>query len=558
MGFVINIFSFLRPDDESLSEEKKSRIQIHRLLTIIGTAGLLGVGIIHRWVNPEATDPFWIRLGVAALFPGLLMLSYISRRIRHAYVACLRGLLYVGMTWLITIVSINEMIAGYALGLLLAYTTLVLVVGIWARTVRPVLWFAGYGFLLTLVGGLVAAAPLHIFAVLAGSMATAAIVEILVIWQLVSVREQLREREERLRSITENVSEGIYRARPDEGVVYANQTFAKMLGYDGPEALREASPNTFYVNPDERPLHREAVRHQEAFEGVEVEFQRTDGSTFTGLLSGTVVREHDGTVAYYDAAVTDITERKAYERKLEAAKEEAEEANRMKSAFLANMSHEIRTPLTSILGFAEMIGEKGREQEDSTLARFAGLIEKSGETLLETLNAVLNFSRLEAGEVNLSLEAVQLGTYIEEEVRLHQQRAEQEGVTLHTQEEVPVWAWADEGGLNVAVRNLISNALKYTEEGGTVWVRARTEGEEAIVEIEDNGIGMDSSAVLDLFEPFRQASEGVNREYQGTGLGLAVAQRMIQEMGGTIEVETAKGRGSCFTVRLPQADRSSV
>lgn len=553
MGLFTTVFSLLRPDDASFSEEKVSRIQIHRLLTVIGTLGLVGIGVIHKWVNPNSTDPFWLRLGVAALFPGLLLLSYFSRRVRRAYVAGLRGLLYVGMTWLIGIVSINEMVPGYALGLLLAYTTLVLVVGIWAQTIRPVLWFAGYGLVLTVAGGLWVDAPLHIFAVLVGSMATAAAVEGLVIWQLISVREQLREREERLRSITENVSEGIYRTTPEDGVVYANQTFANMLGYDAPEALREASSADFYVHPDERPLYREAVRHQEAFEGIEVEFKRTDGTTFTGLLSGTVVRDENGEVAYYDGAVTDITERKEYERKLEAAKEEAEDANRMKSVFLANMSHEIRTPLTSILGFAEAIGEEVGADKHPTITRFAELISDSGTTLLKTLDAVLNFSRLEADEMNLSLRSVRLGAQVEEVVRLHQQQAEQQNIELRLEADATVRAWADEGGLDVAVRNLLANALKYTEEGGTVWVRVRASQEHAVLEVEDTGIGMDPSAVDDLFEPFRQASEGVNREYQGTGLGLAVAHRMIQEMDGTIEVETERGVGSCFTIRLPKA-----
>jgi PAS domain S-box-containing protein len=457
------------------------------------------------------------------------------------------------MTWLVTVVSVNEMETGYALGLLLAYTTLVLVVGIGARSMQPVLWFAGYGLLLTGMGGVWQQVSSKTFAVLFGSMATAAVVVILVVWQLVRTREKLRERERRLRSITENVSEGIYRSVPGEGVVYANQTFADMLGYDSPEALQGTDPDAFYADSDVHLRDRGEERGRVPFEAAEVEVRRKDGTAFTGLVSGTVVHHDDGAVACYDAAVTDISERKEYERKLETAKEEAEEANRMKSVFLANMSHEIRTPLTSIIGFAEAIGEEAASQESALVSRFAHLIEESGQHLLETLNAVLNLSRLEAGEVDLSQEPVSLAELARQAERLHRQHADEHGIDLRVEVDEAVEVRADRGGLKVALGNLVANALKYTGEGGTVWIRGRADEATGILEVEDTGIGMEPEAVSELFTPFRQASEGADRQYQGTGLGLAVTQRMVRQMEGTIGVETEPGKGSCFIIRLPRA-----
>jgi hypothetical protein len=556
MGDAMDIRMFFRPRDARLSPEERSRVQVHRLLTVIGTVALLGIGALHRWVTPEATDPLWARLGVTALYPTLLVLSYWSARVRRAYVQLLRGLLYVGLAWLIVIASLNQMAPPYALGLLLAYTTLLLVVGIWAHTVRPVLWFAGYGLLLTGIGGLWSGAPPRIFVILTGSMVTAALVQGLVLWQLVRVRAKLRERDKRLRSITENVSEAIYRSTPEEGVVYANQAFADMFGYDRPADVRTADPTTFYARPEDRARYRAAVKGEEDFEGLEIEFQRRDGTTFVGLISGTVVRGPDGAVSCYDGAITDITDRKEYEKRLQEAKEEAEEANRMKSVFLANMSHEIRTPLTSILGFAEAIGDEVGADENRAVARFARLIEESGTTLLETLNAVLNFSRLEAGAVDLSLQPVRLEVPAEEVVRLHRQQAEEQRIDLHTRLDGGVRVQADAGGLKVALRNLVANALKYTDEGGDVYVRVREGEQVGVIHVEDTGIGMDPDTVSELFEPFRQASEGTDREYQGTGLGLAVTHRMIRQMGGEIEVDTEKGTGSRFTIRLPKSEAS--
>lgn len=235
--------------------------------------------------------------------------------------------------------------------------------------------------------------------------------------------------------------------------------------------------------------------------------------------------------------------------RLEEKKKEAERANRAKSTFLANMSHEIRTPLTSVIGFAEAIGEEARE-EDGPTARFATLIEKSGRHLLETLDGILNLSKLEAGKMELAAEPVDLAGKTKAVVEELRPKARDKELTLHLQTGQPVWAEADAGGVQIVVRNLLINAIKYTK-AGTVYVRVYSSGAAAVLEVEDTGIGMESEVAEGLFEPFRQASEGKARAYEGTGLGLAVTRKATEEMDGSIEVETEKGEGSRFTVRLP-------
>jgi PAS domain S-box-containing protein len=253
-----------------------------------------------------------------------------------------------------------------------------------------------------------------------------------------------------------------------------------------------------------------------------------------------------------------VLERLQRERALREAKREAEEASRLKSSFLANMSHEIRTPLTSIIGFAEALGAEINSLKQpigGSLEQQARLIERGGKRLLETLEGVLNLSRLEAGQMELAADPVDLAGQTELTVEELRPKAENKGVDLKVELGSPI-ARADEGGVQIVARNLISNAIKYTEEGGSVWVRAYRDGDSAVLEVEDTGIGMKPEVAASLFEPFRQESEGLGRKYEGSGVGLAVTKRAVEEMGGSVEVETEKGQGSRFVVRLPVCSSS--
>ena len=265
-------------------------------------------------------------------------------------------------------------------------------------------------------------------------------------------------------------------------------------------------------------------------------------------------QQADGTVEGY-AMFVDITEQKRREEELEQAKEEAEKMNRLKSTFLANMSHEIRTPLTSILGFSEAIEDAvtNPKEVDVPIEEFSRRISKGGERLLETLDSVLNLSELEAGGVDLHLQPVDLSAETRDTLDLFEQKAETASVTLRTAlPDAPVYVRSNPGALHRIERNLLSNAIKYTDAGGTVSVRVRETEDAGVLEVEDTGIGMDPNEVDNLFTAFKQASAGPARTYEGSGLGLAVVDRLVEQVDGTIDVETTPGEGTCFRVRFPQ------
>ena len=384
-----------------------------------------------------------------------------------------------------------------------------------------------------------------------------------------NMEEKLRSREEWLRSITQNISDGIFRSTPDRGLAYANQAYVDMFGYESAEELYDIDSVDMYADPEERERLIEIENEEGKIDGVEVEFQRKDGSTFVGLLSSTVVRDENGTPRYYDGAVTDITDRKRREQELQAAKEDAEEANRLKSAFLANMSHEIRTPLTSIIGFAEAIGEaisrsaEADEMTDSSapasesaadVRQFATLIERSGQRLLETLNSVLDLSKLEAGSMRLELQSVDAAQEVKETVELFERRAAEKDVAMDADiPDTPLWTRADRGALERILHNLLSNAVKFTGPGGSVVARCYGDSEAVTLAIEDTGVGIDPDFLPNLFNAFEQESTGHDRNHEGSGLGMAVTKRLVDRMDGAIEVDTEPDEGTCFTIELPAA-----
>jgi PAS domain S-box-containing protein len=245
----------------------------------------------------------------------------------------------------------------------------------------------------------------------------------------------------------------------------------------------------------------------------------------------------------------DVTEKKRAEIALIQAKEQAEEVARLKSAFLANMSHEIRTPLTGIIGFAGVLAEEVTDQH----REFVELIERSGRRLLQTLNSVLDLARLEADQMEVELRRIDVVEHVSEVVALLQPIATENGITLSlSAPPVPVYSRLDVGCLSRILNNLVGNALKFTDEGG-VRVIIEVDSEILHIRVVDSGIGIDERFLPHLFDEFKQESTGLQRQHEGSGLGLTITKRLVELMQGAISVTSAKGQGSTFTVSLPIA-----
>ncbi|WP_251963696.1 PAS domain-containing sensor histidine kinase [Salinibacter ruber] len=376
-------------------------------------------------------------------------------------------------------------------------------------------------------------------------------------------KEKLERKNDLFQRAQEIANVGGWEYDLDTGALTLTDQACRIHGVSpGAKMTLERSHGLYH--PNDRWEAEEAFRRA-AEDGVPYDVEArliTDAGEEKWIRTRGAPQQDDGRTVRVRGTIQDITDQKEREQALrtakadaEAARQEAEEASRLKSAFLANISHEIRTPLTSIIGFAELIGSEAGalDLSDSPLPGYATMIERSGKRLLETLEGVLNLSKLQSGQMKLETAPVDLNEQIRWAVQELRPKAEEKGVRLQLETGCAV-AEGDEGGIQIVIRNLVSNAIKYTEQGGHIWVRSFQNEDRAVLEVEDTGIGMDPAVAESLFEPFRQASEGLNREYEGTGVGLAVTNKAVAQMDGSIEVDTEKGEGTRFTIQLPASE----
>ena len=241
------------------------------------------------------------------------------------------------------------------------------------------------------------------------------------------------------------------------------------------------------------------------------------------------------------------SERDRYEAELISAKDRAEEMARVKTAFLSNMSHEIRTPLSGIIGFAQVM----RAELSGEMGEFATLIYDGATRLLDTISSVLDFAKLEAGKLSMVAHPTDVNQAIVETVKLLTPLAVKKGlpVTLKLLDE-PLYCTLDRTSLDRILNNLIGNAIKFTDEG---YVEISTELSEEFgrIVVSDTGPGISEEFMPDLFNEFYQEQMGVDRKHEGSGLGLAITRRLVDKMGGWIEVDNREVRGTSFAITFP-------
>jgi PAS domain S-box-containing protein len=365
------------------------------------------------------------------------------------------------------------------------------------------------------------------------------------------------------RFLSDNAPDMIARVSPEGVIKYVSPSCERVFGYTPEEHMRLTPMDM--CHPDDLPMISGAIigmverKQTRLDEPLTYRARRKDGRWIWVEANPHLVLNDEGEPVEFVDIVRDVTQAKVFEAELEEARARAEAAAAAKSAFLANMSHELRTPLTSIIGFARLLGDRSDLASDAR--HYAQRISDASEALLAIINDVLDFSKLEAGQVSLEQAPVSVRRLADETTGLVSIQAAAKGLKLlvRLDPRTPAHVVGDISRLRQVLLNLLSNAVKFTQAGSvtvrTAWKPDPADGGSGRLRlsVSDTGAGIEPEKVKRLFERFSQTDVSINRTHGGTGLGLAISKGIVELMGGRIGVTTRPGKGSTFWVEVPLA-----
>ena len=369
--------------------------------------------------------------------------------------------------------------------------------------------------------------------------------------------------ETRYRRIVETANEGIWMIDTEGKTTFANQKIASMLGVTPQEMLNKT---LFDFMDDEHRNYADQLlsrRLQGLQEQHDFQFKRADGSDLWVIIAASPIQDSEGNCIGSLGLITDISDRKEAEKQLQNSYEqlaitnaELARATRLKDEFLANMSHELRTPLNAILGFSESLQEGVFGGISEKQRKPLRTIEKSGEHLLSLINDILDLAKIESGKLSIDKDSISLISLCESSLNFIRQQAFKKQIKVQfTPPTLIADFFADERRLRQILINLLNNAVKFTPNGGEVSLEVSLDCflDQPILNfmIKDTGIGIAKEDLPKLFQSFVQIDSRLARQYEGTGLGLALVERLAKLHGGRVSVSSNVGQGSCFAVHLP-------
>ena len=389
----------------------------------------------------------------------------------------------------------------------------------------------------------------------------------------ISARKQAEKQVKLLSRAVEQSPVSIVITDKEGNIEYANPKFREITGYTANE-LNSSNPRILQSGEHSRDFYADlwnTILSGREWHG-EFHNKKKNGDSFweDAIISSIV--DQDGRISWFVGVKLDITEKRNMMTDLVAAKEKAEESDRLKSAFLANMSHEIRTPMNGILGFAGLLKELGLSGEEQQ--KYIRIIEKSGARMLNIINDIVSISKIESGQMDVVFSETNINDQLEFLYTFFRPETEQKGILLFCEKPLPaseVIINTDREKLYAILTNIIKNALKFSDRGaiefGYTLLPAGSTGSPSgmtgspagtMLEfyVKDTGIGIPKSRQDAIFDRFVQADIGDKRAFQGAGLGLSISKAYVEMLGGTIRVESEEGKGSCFYFTIPYSRKT--
>lgn len=372
-----------------------------------------------------------------------------------------------------------------------------------------------------------------------------------------ALEQRVVERTAEVQDLYDNAPAGYHSVDASGRVIMVNQTLLNWLGYSREEVVGRLSVD--FLTPESKAryasLQSEFVRQGHIYD-MEFDAVRKDGSLLPIRVHARAFYGDDGSYQFARATVFDATERKRTEETARLAALEMERALRLKDEFLATMSHELRTPLNGVLTLCEALQFRIYGDLTERQQRALSHIESSGRHLLDLINDVLDLSKIAADKLELDLEQVALDSICQASLLFAKEIAYKKQIKLEYDNQQPdLYIYADARRLKQMLVNLLNNAIKFTPPGGSVELSVAVDAAASAVRlsVQDTGIGIKPEDQARLFQPFTQIDSRLVREYEGTGLGLALVKRLATQHGGSVSISSTgvPGEGSCFTIVLP-------
>lgn len=370
-----------------------------------------------------------------------------------------------------------------------------------------------------------------------------------------SSEKLLINREAKFKGIIDNFHLGLLEVAPNGIILHANDSFCEMSGFTIEELCgRDGGELLLDENERERMKARNASRVEGEEDVYELRIINKKRETRYWLVSAAPLLGDDGHVHGSIGIHWDITHLKEMEFELKQAKNKAEESSKAKAMFLANMSHEIRTPLSGIVGMAEQLSQSQLNPEQRY---YTDIMRSASSTLLSIINDVLDISKIESGKFSIEIIPFNLNETIKRTLSIFEEKAKLAGISFYIDlmDDRGIMHLSDPHRLSQVLFNIVGNAIKFTNSG-YVRVSSTLERKESDMcwvtfSIEDTGVGMDITYLDKVFEAFSQEDASITRKFGGSGLGLSIARSIIRIMGGTIQIQSEKGRGTTVEIRIP-------
>lgn len=363
--------------------------------------------------------------------------------------------------------------------------------------------------------------------------------------------ELIVEKEKIFKEIFENSPIGMYRSSKDGEILVANKALVKILGYNSIDELTHKNIADAYLLPEERNKFIDLIEKFGSLVSYEHKMRKKDNSVIQISENCRVIKDENGDPVYYEGLLEDITLRKEAQEKIKEYNRELKQLNESKDKFFSIIAHDLRNPFNSLFGFIQMLIEDYDDLTDEERIHVLREMEESTKTSYQLLDNLLQWAKSQSGKMEIRKITFNINDVVDRNVKLLNNISKRKNITIVNKINTDVYVRADEQMIDTVVRNLITNAIKFTNYNGEIAIDVNIENSQVVVCVSDNGIGMQKSTLDNLFKVGHEISYAGTDNEKGTGLGLLLCKEFVIKNHGRIWVQSKLGFGSQFYFSLP-------